>query len=126
MIVLFASIALASIRFETPTVVGRQVIVVVDRDGVPGRGETVRVVHRPGTAHERERAIGITDGRGRVAWTPEEGGVAEIRAGDEVLAMRVAWVDLPTGTATALGLLALTSLGLALTGLRKRPARRKA
>ncbi|MEZ4319184.1 MAG: hypothetical protein R3F61_16835 [Myxococcota bacterium] len=129
MIALLVQVAMAGIRFETPASVGTEVIIVVDRDGTPGRGETVRVVHRPGTAHERERAIGITDGRGRVSWTPEEGGVAEVRAGDEILAMHVAYDAVPTTTATVLGLLGVTALGLGITGLLRRtrkPSRRRA
>jgi hypothetical protein len=120
MILMLWSVALGGISFESSPRVGQEVIIVVDRDGVPGRGETVRVVHRPGTAHERERAIGISDGRGRVSWTPEEGGVAEVRAGEELRGLHVAYAGIPTGTATALALLALASLGLALSGLLKR------
>jgi hypothetical protein len=125
MSVLLLALATASaeIRFESPPVVGEPVVIVVERDGRVGRGETVRVVHRPGTVHERERAIGITDGRGRVGWTPEEGGVAEVRAADETLPVHVRWAAAPTSTLTALLLVFLTGLGMSLAGLRRRTRR---
>ncbi len=120
LLVSLSSPAWAEIRFESPVVVGEPVVIVVERDGRVGRGETVRVVHRPGTIHERERAIGITDGRGRVGWTPEEGGVAEVRAADETRPVHVRWVTAPTSTVTALVLVGLSGLGLAIAGLRRR------
>src|SRR5690606_11937455 len=48
----------------------------------PVAGATVQVVYREGLGGERQRAVGITDSRGRVRWTPELSGVVEIRAGD--------------------------------------------
>ena len=123
MILVLLPVALASIEFELPPAVHTEVVVVVERDGVPDRGETVRVVHRPGTVHERERAIGITDGRGRVTWTPEEGGVAEVRAGVELRAVHIAYSGLPPTPLTTIALLLAASLGLVLTGLRRRRRR---
>jgi len=120
MILVLLSMAHASIELEVAPAVGTEVVVVVVRDGVPGRGETVRVMHRPGTVHERERAIGITDGRGRVTWTPEEGGVAEVRAGTELRAVHIAYSGVPATPLTAIALLLAASLGLVFTGLRRR------
>ena len=54
---------------------------VTGPDQHPQAGQTVRVIHRPGLAAEQEQAIGITDARGTVEWTPALPGVARVRAG---------------------------------------------
>lgn len=100
------------------------VLAVIDEAGDPRSGETVRVIHRPGLAGEQELAIGISDGRGRVRWTPEVSGVARIRAGEETTTVRIVAATPPIAVATTLGLLLLTSagaLGYGWWGLR-RPA----
>lgn len=85
------SVAFAEITLEVPPVTGVETVVVVqDVRGEPRGGQTVRVIHRPGLAAEQELAVGITDGRGRIRWTPSATGVAWIRAGDEILPLRVA------------------------------------
>jgi hypothetical protein len=73
------------IDLDGTPVVGVPGLVTVHRDGLPAAGVTVRVVHRPGLGGEREAAIGITDGLGRVRWTPELPGVSALRAGDDPL-----------------------------------------
>lgn len=86
------------------------VIAVSDEAGDPRSGETVRVIHRPGLAGEAELAIGISDGRGRVRWTPGVSGVARIRAGDEATMVRVVPASPPAVVPVTLGLLLLTSV----------------
>lgn len=94
----------AQVQIEPPPVVGVQTVVsVVDSAGQGRPGETVRVVHRPGLDGERELAIGITDGFGRVAWTPDQAGVATVRAGASITPVRISWVGLPTGTLAVAG-----------------------
>ncbi len=110
--------AFGGIELELPPMLGEETIVVVtDERGETRPGETVRVVHRPGLAGEREFAVGITDGRGRVRWTPEMPGVARLRAGDEPLEVRVARADPPVGTPLLLGLVGALGLGALAWGL---------
>jgi len=123
-LLLFSALG-ADIRVDPAPVQGEDTVVVVtDPDGRPLPGETVRVVHRPNLDGERELAIGISDGFGRVAWTPEQAGVTRLRAGDSVIGLRVGWANLPSTTFTvgALGLL-LSLLSLAF-GLGLLPAGR--
>ncbi|MEQ1569572.1 MAG: hypothetical protein ABMA64_28300 [Myxococcota bacterium] len=111
MIALWSGLALAAVVTETPPVQGAEtVIAMTDAEGAPASGETVRVVHRPGLAGEKELAVGITDGRGRVRWTPEQAGVARIRAGDELLAVVITPSAVPASTPLLLGLLGLASV----------------
>ena len=78
-IVLMAALAMAEITLENEAVEGQpNVVVLTDINGRPRGGETVRVVHRPGLSGEREVAIGITDGLGRVRWTPDLAGLSLI------------------------------------------------
>ena len=111
--------ALAGIDLQPEPTVGVETVVTVSRELRPSRGETVRVVHQPGTSFEHERAIGITDARGRATWTPETPGTYELRAGIERRRGRIPYPS-PPGEALALGLvLLLIALGLVLAGLRK-------
>lgn len=104
--------AIAGVRVETPPIAGVETVVVVtDELGDPTGGETVRVIHRPGLARERERAVGITDGRGRVKWTPQSPGIARLQAGDEPLRIRVAHPAPPLGPLLLLGILGLGGAG---------------
>ncbi|MBX2800924.1 MAG: hypothetical protein KTR31_24805 [Myxococcales bacterium] len=113
-------LAMAGITFESPPLHGAPTVVVVaDDDGRPRAGETVRVVHRPGLSGEQEQAIGITDGRGRVRWTPAVPGRAEVRAGQEPLEVRVAWARAPLGTVLLLVLCALAGIVALGHGLRR-------
>jgi hypothetical protein len=106
----WVAVAAADVGFEAPPRAGAETVIAVSRDGEPGAGETVRVVVRPGLAGSREIAVGITDGRGRVKWTPDAPGLTEVRAGDESVAVLVAGDGPPATTA---GLLALLAAGAA-------------
>jgi len=107
-----ASLAWASITIEDPPRPGEETVVVVTDDaGRPRAGETVRVIHRPGLGGEREVAVGITDARGRVRWTPQMDGVTVVRAGEERLSVRVTPAETPLGTVTLLVVLSLAALG---------------
>ncbi len=123
---LAARVATAGIAVEGEPVAGQPVVVLVtDAEERPRRGETVRVVHRPGLAGEREVAVGITDGLGRVRWTPDLPGVGELRAGDEALRLRVGRQRVPTDTAVLLGLLGVAAGGAVAYGV-VGPVRRRA
>lgn len=109
---LLASMAWATITIEAPPRPGEEtVILVTDDAGRPRAGETVRVIHRPGLGGERELAVGITDARGRVRWTPQMDGVTVVRAGEERLSVRVTPAETPLGTVTLLVVLSLAALG---------------
>jgi len=88
-------------------------VTVTDDAEHPLPGQTVRVVHRPGLALEQEQAIGITDARGQVEWTPAASGLATVRAGSHTHAVQVRG-PFPTTTLIA-GLLVLV-LGLGSIG----------
>lgn len=95
------------------------VLTLTDADGRPRSGETVRVLHRPGLAAEQEQAIGITDARGQVRWTPSRAGVAHVRAGDEVRPVHVTAARLRPDVPLLVALLLLG--GLAAIGYGVRP-----
>ncbi len=112
------SLAQAATELEVPAEVGVETVVrVTDTEGHSRAGETVRVLYRPGLSGEQELAIGITDGRGRVRWTPEVPGIAQLRAGDERIALSVARSTAPTATWVLLGLLSLAGVVPLLWGL---------
>lgn len=111
----------APVTIEPPPQVGLQsMVLVLDELERPEPGVTVQVVHRPGLAGERQQAIGITDSRGVVRWTPHHGGVATLRAGDRRLPMVVAWQHTPLGTWVLLVLLGVAALGFAGYGVSSR------
>ena len=116
MIALLA-VAWGAVTLETPPEAGVETVVAVqDAEGDPRGGVTVRVVMRPGLGGERELAVGITDGRGRIRWTPEDAGVAWLRAGDESLRVRVAGA--PPGSALlSLGALILGGVAAVVRGI---------
>lgn len=119
-LLLVASLAWGAITLEEPPRVGVETVIhVADDAGRPRAGETVRVVHRPGLGDERELAVGITDARGRVRWTPQVDGVTTVRAGDERLSVRVVPVEPPLGTLTMLVVLCLAALGSLGYGLHR-------
>lgn len=101
-----ASVAIEGLDEGERTVMRGQEVVVMVRDGRNDlvSGETVRVIHRPALAGERELAIGISDGRGRVRWTPEVPGVALLRAGDGAVRIRVEPDDKPIGIVVLLAI----------------------
>ena len=128
MIWVFAQLCWAGVEITPPPAVGTEsVIVVTGPDDQVQVGKTVTVVHRPELSGEHELAIGITDGRGRVRWTPESGGVAELRAGKETLPVTVAWSETPLSTGILLVLLGIAGLGALGYGLassgRRAPSR---
>lgn len=120
MILVWAAVARAAISWEQDPRAGTEsVIAVVDDAGAPRSGQTVRVVHRPGLAGEKEVAIGITDGRGRVRWTPDAPGVARLRAGDEEQLVRVGADHVDPTPLLILGLLLATGAGALVVALRE-------
>jgi hypothetical protein len=119
-----AGLARAAVEVETPPVEGTETVIhVTDSMGDADAGETVRVVHRPGLAGERELAIGITDGRGRVRWRPEQGGIALIRAGDQTSMLQIQRSRVPTTTLVVLALLAAGGLLPTIYGMLGRRGR---
>ncbi|MEQ1504121.1 MAG: hypothetical protein ABMB14_17895 [Myxococcota bacterium] len=113
-----AATAWAGIALETPPIRGGETVVVVQDDAGDARsGETVRVIHRPGLAGEKELAIGITDGRGRVRWTPEVDGVARIRAGEATTVVRVEPDEAPIASVVVLALVSAAAVGALGYGL---------
>lgn len=124
MLLFWASQARASIEVEaSPKEAVETVILVTDELGDPASGETVRVVHRPGLAGERELAIGITDGRGRVRWKPEQEGLALLRAGEQTTKLHIEAHSPPITSLVLLGLLVTAGLGASLYGLLGRRGR---
>ena len=121
MIFLLTMVALASpISVSAPPQPSAEIeVTYTDERGKPAVGATISVVHRPGLDGEQQLAIGITDSRGRVRWTPDQSGVANIRANDDELAVQVAWPNPPSQTALLLALLFVTSLGTAAYGWRR-------
>lgn len=120
--ILWLTLSWAAITLEPPPVVGQQsTIVVLSDEGEPAPGRTVQVMHRPGLAGETEEAIGITDGLGRVRWTPSMAGVSVLQAGEESVPIQVGWAAAPWNTLSWLMLLILASLaGLAYDQSKRR------
>ena len=118
-------LALAQVTVDPPPRVGEESVVeVLDEFERAEPGATVQVVHRPGLDGERQIAIGITDSRGRVRWTPEVAGVAVLRAGDRRTPVVVGWTGVPPTTASLLAMLMLAAVGLMGYGLLPRRRRR--
>jgi len=116
--------ALAGIAVQGPDGAGGQavlgepvVLTVTDEADHPLPGQTVRVVHRPGLALEQEQAIGITDARGQVEWTPAAAGFARLRAGDRSQPVQI-MSPFPVTTAAAAAFLLALGLGALGWGLR--------
>lgn len=101
--------------------VGAEVIVsVVDDDQASMPGQTLTVVHHPGSPDQREIGIGITDSLGRVRWKPDQGGVAALRVGDhEVLRFAVATPYPSPSALVPLALALLAGIGALIRGWRK-------
>ena len=109
-----------SILVEEPPELGVSNWITVTSGDRPVGGETVSVVHRPGIAGEQEIAVGITDARGRVRWTPARSGVTTIQAGPRRDTIHVTAVIPPPEAITLLGLIIMAGLGSLLYGLRLR------
>ncbi len=118
-VMLLAALAGAEgIAIQSAPAVGTETaIVVTDGNDAPRVGVTVRVLHRPELAGERELAIGITDARGRVRWVPEQAGVAEVRADNQRERVSIPWAKPPTGALSLVVLLLLAALGAFVFGL---------
>ena len=124
MIILWLStLCLAGIQWDGAPVQGEPTVLAVTNDsGTPIQGETARVVYREGLAASEEVAVGITDNRGQVSWTPERGGTAIIFAGDRQRRVAIRYDRVPMDTAGTLGLvfgLCLASFAFGTT--RRRP-----
>lgn len=118
--------ALAGVELETIPRVGDETAVTLTDDLMrPQAGVTVRVIHRPSLDNSRELAIGITDSRGRVYWTPDQSGVAQIAAGDHRLPITISWKQPPPTTVTLLALLLVGGLVALVWGLLRGPTRRR-
>lgn len=121
MFFLLFSVSRAEIVVEGSPRVGEELVLhITDARLADAGGETVRVTHHPGGPHAFERAINITDARGRVRWTPEAGGVAELRAGPQVLRIQVERSELPQTPLALSVLLLVTGLGAMGAGFRRR------
>jgi len=69
-------------RFPTR---GRPTLVFVEAsDGTPAAGAEVSAVYRPGSEVPHAECVGVTDGVGRVSWTPVQSGIVCLTA---------AWTD---------------------------------
>ena len=124
-LLLASNLALAEITLESEPVMGdKNYVILTDAEGRPRGGETVRVIHRPGLYGETEMAIGITDALGRAEWKPQESGVARLVAGEEELALHVAWPATPLNSAVLLLLLLVAGLGSSAYGMAGRPTRK--
>jgi hypothetical protein len=120
---MLGTLAFADLTTEpAPVVDTESVILVTQPDGTPLGGETVRVVHRPGMVGEAEVAIGITDTRGKVRWTPVEPGLSVLRAGEQSRTLQVGRIESPKALFALLLILvvaALTALAYGLFDARK-------
>lgn len=118
---LFLPFAMAAIQVDGELVAGQEVILhVFNEEGGPAAGETVRVTHTPSLPSSVERAINISDARGRVVWTPEHSGVAEVRAGSQSHRMRIRPAGPPPAALSILTILFLLSFGMVAFGIRRR------
>ena len=124
MILLLASLSWATIEVEEPVTAGQEVAITVVNDlSQPRPGLTVRAIYRRDLATEQDMAVGLTDARGRVYWTPKRGGPVTLRAKSEEQLVQVgyAW---PDATSYVLGIpafiLGFAMLGLGLWGGRRR------
>lgn len=126
MILLLASLAFAEIIVEPAPVAGTEVaITVLDDLSRPISGATVRAVARPGLARERDLAVGLTDNRGRVYWTPRDGGPVVLQARTDSTRVHVAYAQAPRESMVLLILLGIIAMLATTVGLwprRRRPS----
>lgn len=107
-----------------PQVDSEVTVTVVDDLSRPISGATVRAVHRQGLYGEQDLAVGLTDARGRVYWTPEQGGPVVLRSREQERIVHVARDAAPASTLVLLGLLTALGIGAGLVGFW--PGRRRA
>ncbi len=120
MIALWAMLAWGAdkVVVEPPAQIGvESEIRVEDEDGLPRPGRTVRVTYRVGLSNAEDRAIGITDGLGRVRWTPEMAGAAEVSIDGERQPLSIAWGAPPASVLAILVVLLATIVGFVGFGL---------
>lgn len=111
--------ALAGLDLDgTPALEQAITATLTEEDGSAVVGKTVRVIYRPGLTDSSEVAVGITDARGQVAWTPDQPGTAVLVAEDISLPVAIPWPHAPAGTTVILVLILLLALGSAGYGLR--------
>lgn len=117
-VLLLAQLASAEIVVEPAPVTGREVVIhVIDDLSRPVPGATVRAVSRAGLPGEREVAVGLTDPRGRVYWTPSKGGPHTVRAGRQEAIVHVERASLPLTSLLVLIGAMLAGLGALVVGL---------
>jgi hypothetical protein len=76
----------------------------------------VRVHHDHGLPRATELAIGITDARGRVRWTPAKPGLSQLQAAEETITISIAYPSIPIDTIMPWSLICLAGLAMALYG----------
>jgi hypothetical protein len=67
---------------------GKDALITVIHEGQPISGAEVRVTYRPNSEVLREAEVGVTDASGRLTWSPDDAGMAELA------------VEAPEGSAT--------------------------
>lgn len=93
-------------------------VLLANDDGSPQSGVTVRAIVHPERATSAEIGLGITDAKGRIAWTPKDAGTADLYAGDVHLTrVVVAWPTPPTGVVVPWALMLLVAGGAVAFGL---------
>jgi hypothetical protein len=105
------------LEVQTPPTPGVETTVtVVDDLSRPVVGATVRATWRPGLAGEHSVAVGLTDARGQVPWTPKQAGTVVISARDTSMILQSGspWPD-PTSTVWIAAIL-LGCVGLMVAG----------
>jgi hypothetical protein len=117
-LLLLPSLARADILVDPDPATETEVVVtVLDDLSRPISGATVRAIHRPGLPGERDLAVGLTDARGRVYWTPAEAGTTVLRTRGESQVVHVARPAPPPTPLVVLSALGVVGLGLAGWGL---------
>lgn len=109
----FLSVALAGVSFSEPELVAdaEVSITLTEEGGAPLAGVPLKVVSNPGTALESSYTVGLTDGSGRVRWTPKEGGPHQLRYGDNTEVAQVRWDRPPLSASLSLLILLAAFLG---------------
>ena len=99
MLALLTAVSLAGIvPPEAPQVGESTTIQVLDGAEHPIPGVSVRIIYRPDTHSANEVNAGLTDGGGKLAWTPIAAGPVVIRALDAEARVMVPATQLPVET----------------------------
>lgn len=110
---LLVGVALATepIAVDPPAAVGAPSMVTLTDDlGRPIGGVAIHAIARPGLDGATDTAIGVTDGLGRVRWTPDRGGLVDLVADKVTLHLAVPWPSPPAETIALTALLAAAAL----------------